>query len=152
MFAWFSQPCRYSHNCTHDIHADFNKHHKMSLHLHEKSTIICGKNYGQKKVTIDYCAPYSTPQRGMNIDPKVLVWKITCTQTIPSHGLVSMFGLHFMMLTNVNEQSSNCMDIRKRITSYCPQQLGIHLSESPLVSLKARNSHLQVSEGVNVDS
>ena len=25
----------------------------MSLHLHEKSTIICGKNYGQKKVTIN---------------------------------------------------------------------------------------------------
>jgi len=25
----------------------------------------------KKKVTIDYCTPYSTPQRGMNIDPKV---------------------------------------------------------------------------------
>lgn len=45
----------------------------MSLHPHEKSTIICGENYGQKKVTINYSTPYSTPQRGMNIDPKVLV-------------------------------------------------------------------------------
>lgn len=51
--------------------------------LLKKSTIICGKNYGQKKVTINYCTPYSTPQGGINSNPKVLVWKITCTQTIP---------------------------------------------------------------------
>ena len=48
MFAWFPNLAGIATIALNEIHADFNKHHKESLHPLGKSTIICGENYRQK--------------------------------------------------------------------------------------------------------